>query len=87
MAKTETVRARVEPELKHDVEMVLSKLGLTTSDAITLLMKQITLTGGLPFPVRIPNRETRGAIAEARSGKNRKVYATFKEMADDVLED
>ena len=36
MAKTETVRARVEPELKRDAEAVLRKIGLTSSEAITL---------------------------------------------------
>ncbi len=87
MAKTETVRARVEPELKRDVEKVLSELGLSTSEVITLLMKQIALGGGLPFPVRLPNAETREAIAEAQSGKTRKAYANVKELTKDLIEE
>ncbi len=65
MAKTETVRARVEPELKRDAEAVLSELGLSTSEAITLFLRQITLRRGLPFPVHIPNQETREAPGQA----------------------
>ncbi len=38
MTKTETVRARIEPELKRDAEAVLSELGLSTSEAITLFL-------------------------------------------------
>lgn len=36
MGKTETIRARVEPALKRDAEAVLKKIGLTSSEAITL---------------------------------------------------
>ncbi|MCA9002761.1 MAG: type II toxin-antitoxin system RelB/DinJ family antitoxin [Planctomycetes bacterium] len=86
MAKTTTVRARVEPELKDTVEQVFSQLGLTTSDAITIFLNQVALVGGLPFPVRIPNKETRAAIAEARDGKAGKTYATVEEMTRDLLD-
>ena len=85
MTKTTTVRARVEPELKDKVEDVFSQLGLTTSDAITLFLNQVVLVGGLPFPVRVPNKETRKALAEADSGQNRKTYATVDEMNKDLL--
>ena len=54
--------------------------------AITLLMKQIALLGGLPFTVRIPNAETREAIAEARRRENRKAYATVQDMNEDLLD-
>ena len=36
MAKTAVVQARINPELKRNVEALLSKLGLTTTEAITL---------------------------------------------------
>jgi DNA-damage-inducible protein J len=70
MAKTEMIRARVEPDLKHDAEIVLEKLGMTPTEAITLFYKQVKLHRGLPFPVRIPNKETIRAIRETRTGKN-----------------
>lgn len=85
MTKTATVRARVEPELKKNVEGVFSKLGLTTSDAITLFLNQVALVGGLPFPVRVPNKETLKALAEAKSDKKLKTYATVKEMNEELL--
>lgn len=70
MAKSEMIRARVEPRLKHDAEAVLGKLGMTPTEAITLFYRQVTLYRGLPFPVRIPNAATRKALADARSGKS-----------------
>jgi DNA-damage-inducible protein J len=66
MGKTATIRARVEPELKRGAEAVLKKIGLTSSEAITLFLAQVKLREGLPFPLRVPNKETRRAIKEAR---------------------
>ena len=62
MAKSEMIRARVEPALKHEAEAVLDKLGMTPTEAITLFYKQVTLYRGLPFPVRysrMPRRARR----------------------------
>jgi len=68
MSKTETIRARVEPELKDRAEAVFDTLGLSPTEAITLFYKQVALNQGLPFEVKIPNAETREAIQQARAG-------------------
>jgi DNA-damage-inducible protein J len=65
MTKTETVRARVEPQLKREAESVLKDLGLSPAEAIRLFYKQVTLRHGLPFAVEIPNAETRDAMRQA----------------------
>lgn len=78
MSKTQTIRARVKPELKRDAEAVLRKLGLTSSEAITLFLTQVKLNKGLPFPVRVPNAETRRAIKEVRARRN---IETFDNVA------
>lgn len=62
MSKTEVVRARIEPGLKRNVEEIFSKLGLNTTQAITLFFKQLELKQGLPFAVELPNQETREAF-------------------------
>lgn len=81
MSKTETVRARVEPELKRNAEAVLKKLGLTPSEAITLFLTQVTLSNGLPFTLRVPNRRTSKAIREARSGEHMNTFDTVGDWA------
>ena len=70
MSKTEMIRARVEPELKEAAESVLKKLGLTPTQAITLFYKQVTLTHGMPFPIELPNAETRAAMHDAVDGRD-----------------
>ena len=68
--KTEVVRARVEPKLKENVEKVLDDLGISTSDAIRIFFKQIELAKGLPFPVKLPNKETREVFEKTDKGED-----------------
>jgi len=84
MTKSKMIRARVEPGLKHDAESVLDKLGMTPTEAITLFYKQVTLYRGLPFPVRIPNADTRKALREARSRKNIESFESVRAWAKEM---
>jgi DNA-damage-inducible protein J len=70
MSKTEFVRARIEPTLKRNVETILAKLGLNTTQAITLFFKQMELKQGLPFPVELPNEETRETFEKTDRGED-----------------
>ena len=70
MALTETVRVRIDAELKHNVEQILSQLGMTTSQAINLFMKKIERERGIPFELKLPNDEILKAIEEAEAGIN-----------------
>ena len=56
MSKTSSVYTRVEPELKEQVEQVLTKLGIPMANAINLFLHQIVLHNGIPFEVKIPGR-------------------------------
>jgi len=80
MLKSEVVHTRVTPDLKHSVQAVLGRVGLSTTDAVSLFFHQIVLHDGLPFDVRVPNKATRQAIKEARTGKNMKTYASVEKM-------
>jgi len=54
MAKTTTLNVRVTPEVKWGAERVLSQLGIPMSTAIEMYLKQIAMTGGIPFSVTLP---------------------------------
>jgi DNA-damage-inducible protein J len=58
MAKNATIRARIDSELKAEVEELFDQLGLSTTEAINLFYRQIRLRNGLPFSVVIPNKTT-----------------------------
>jgi DNA-damage-inducible protein J len=69
-AKTGTVRARINPSLKRDVEGLFEKLGLSTTEAISLFYKQVKLRNGLPFNVVVPNKVTGKVLKDTDAGKN-----------------
>lgn len=81
MAKTETIRARVDAKLKARAEGVLEKLGLNASEAIRLFYRQVALQQGLPFDVKLPNATTRRALKDADEGKNLTRHESFDDFA------
>jgi DNA-damage-inducible protein J len=84
MGKTANIRARVEPGLKTEVESILSDLGLTVSETVHLLYRQIKLQRGLPFDVRIPNALTARTLNASNAGKNVKRFGSKKELYADL---
>ena len=80
--KSTAVHARIEAELKQDVERIFKEVGLTMSDAIKLFLSQVRLNNGLPFDVKIPNRETRRAHADAVAEHNLTSYSSVDELFD-----
>jgi DNA-damage-inducible protein J len=69
MAKTALINARTEPDLKEEVEVILKKLGLSTTEAINIFFHQVKMRKGLPFPVEIPNEETLKTFKHTDAGK------------------
>ncbi len=54
MARTKSVFARVEPEIKEQAEKVLEHLGIPMSNAIGLFLRQVVLQRGIPFDMKLP---------------------------------
>ena len=76
--KTSIINARVKPELKGDVEKILSKLGISTTQAITMFFEQIRIKRGIPFPLQLPNDDTLDAMQDARNNENLKAFEIKK---------
>lgn len=82
MHKVATVNTRIEPKLKMQAENILHKVGLTSAEAVRLFYKQVCLHNGLPFDVRIPNKETLKAMRDADKRKTHKTKSI-----DELFED
>lgn len=80
MRKTAMVRARIEPGLKEKAEDVFSRLGLSTTQAITLFYRQVELRKGLPFDVVIPTAATRKAFDDTDAGRDLVVCKDVEDM-------
>jgi DNA-damage-inducible protein J len=54
MEKSATLNLRVNPVIKEKAEDVLKQLGIPMATAIDIYLRQISLTGGIPFAVSLP---------------------------------
>lgn len=81
---TQMIHTRIDQNLKRKAELVFSSLGINTTEAIRMFLTQVTLQKGIPFDVRIPNKETRKAMDELLTNKNLKSYSLeeFHELLD-----
>jgi DNA-damage-inducible protein J len=74
------IHARIDPRVKDAAERVFSRLGISTTEAIRLFMKQVELHRGLPFPLTIPNSQTIAAMKEANHPTALNRYRSFSEL-------
>ena len=77
MPKGATVNVRLEPGVKKNAESVFRKLGLSPSDAIRLFYRQVGLRRGIPFDVKVPNKDTRAALRELKDAKLRAALPNY----------
>ena len=78
MASDTVVRARIDGQVKAKAAKVLADMGLSFSDAIRLLLIRAAADGAMPFEIKVPNAETRAAMAELEPGAG----ASFDSVAD-----
>ena len=79
--KNAIINARIESDLKVDVEHILKNLGLSATQAINIFYQQIKIHNGIPFEIKIPNDETKRVIEESRKGINVKEFS-FEELKE-----
>ncbi len=87
--KTSMLHIRVKPDIKQEVEDILDNLGMTTTEAVNIYLKQIILNCGLPFEVKLPqfSDEMLESIAEAEEiEKHPERYKSYKNLAE-IMED
>lgn len=91
MQKSSIVHTRISPEVKQECDYIFSKLGITTSYAITLFLNQVTLRKGIPFDVVLPEKEDLVSFAENVSsvdaGKPSEKTKTIMKLYEDGIID
>lgn len=65
MAATTMVHVRVDEKIKEQAAETLGAMGLSISDAVRVFLTRVAAEKRLPFALRVPNAETRAAMAEA----------------------
>jgi DNA-damage-inducible protein J len=87
MTSDTIVRARIDGQVKERAAKVLADMGLSVSDAIRLLLVRVAAERALPFEIKVPNAETRAAIAELERGEGKSFDGVAELVADLNAED
>ena len=82
MEKTLTLNLRVSPDVKQNAENVLKRLGVPMATAVDMFLRQIALTGGIPFSVSLPKAPD---AVNADVMTSREIHDGLKAGYDDML--
>ena len=58
------LHVRMDSELKREALQALAAMGLTASEAVRLLFHRIAVDQAFPLELKVPNADTRRAMAE-----------------------
>ena len=82
MEKTTTMNLRVNPTVKQQAEAVLKRLGIPMATAVDMYLRQISMTGSMPFPVSLP----KGPPSLDMSRMSEEAFsAALREGYDDIV--
>ena len=65
MATTAMVHVRVDEQIKAQATETLAAMGLSISDAVRVFLMRVVAEQQMPFALKVPNAETRAAMADA----------------------
>ena len=79
--KTQTT-IRVDESNYRLAKDILSKIGLSYSQAISVFNNMIVLNNGLPFDVKIPNKDTQKALTQLKNREGKRFKNVDELFAD-----
>lgn len=86
MAATTMVHVRMDEKVKAQATETLAAMGLSVSDAVRVFLMRVAADKQLPFALKVPNAETRAAMAEADAiaHTRRARFTTAAALFDDL---
>lgn len=65
-----TTTIRIDDDLKKECDLIFADLGLNMSTAMTMFLKQVVKSRGIPFELKanVPNKETRETLDAIMQG-------------------
>lgn len=86
MAQTSMLHVRVDDDVKAQASEALASMGLSVSDAVRIFLKRVVNDQAFPLELKVPNTETRAAIAESRAmmKKRQTRFATADALLNDL---
>ena len=69
MSHSAVIHARIDPVAKAATERILDELGLTSTEAIRLLYRQIAMRKEFPLEVRVTNALTASVLKKSEDNE------------------
>ncbi|WP_335937264.1 type II toxin-antitoxin system RelB/DinJ family antitoxin [Fusobacterium polymorphum] len=85
--KRAVINIHVNDEVKKEAETIFKSLGLNMSVAMNLFLKKCINENGIPFDLKIPNKETIEALEETNKILNEDIKRKSYKNADELFED
>jgi len=81
MNQTATVHARLDPETKMKSEAILKQIGMSPTEAVRLLYRQIALRGEFPLELRVPNALTASVLDKSDKNEEIESFDSLEDLA------
>jgi len=83
---TSMLHVRIDDETKAQATQALAAMGLSVSDAVRLFLHRVVVDQAFPLELKVPNAETRKAMAEADEivTTRHACFSTAAELFDDL---
>ncbi len=85
-AHTSMLHVRIDDKTKAQATQALAAMGLSVSDAVRLFLHRVVVDQAFPLELKVPNAETREAMAEADEivSTRHARFSTAAELFDDL---
>jgi len=74
MPHSAVIHARIDSETKAATERILADLGLTPTEAIRLLYRQIAMRKEFPLELRVPNALTASVLKKSENNEETETF-------------
>lgn len=71
---------RLDEDVLIEAKQILKSLGMNFTEAVNVFANMVVQERGLPFAVKIPNKETQNAMKEFENGQTEKI--TLNELEE-----
>ncbi|WP_369716684.1 type II toxin-antitoxin system RelB/DinJ family antitoxin [Leptotrichia alba] len=80
------VTVRLDENVKKEAEILFKKMDLNMSTAMNLFLKKCILERGIPFELKISNKETRKVLEKVEKGIGlSKIFDSIDKMMENLI--
>ena len=80
MPQSAVIHARIDSKTKESTEKILNTLGMTPTEAVRLLYRQIAIRKEFPLELHIPNKLTASTLTKSQKNQDIEKFSHVKNL-------